>query len=139
MNINIKKEETNKLEDYIKDEQETLRARQLYYKNDVEFMNNFISQVKKEAEAAQPKASELDFAEGLTRTLTSLEIEIEKKKNLISKAQDDFKNLSKYKQFLDKFLHLKNSSWKPYQRAEEKQEMFFLTEGENKPSTPGDQ
>lgn len=56
MNINIKKEETNKLEDYIKDEQETLRARQLYYKNDVEFMNSFIAQVKKEAEAAQPKA-----------------------------------------------------------------------------------
>ena len=92
-------------------------------------MNNFISQVKREAEAAQPKADELAYTDNLTRVLTNLEIEIEKKENLISKAKDDFKNLSKYKQFLDKFLHLSNSSWKPYRRREEEKDAFFLTEG----------
>lgn len=35
MNINIKKEETGKLEDYIRDEEETLKARKLYFENDV--------------------------------------------------------------------------------------------------------
>lgn len=53
MNINIKKEETNKLEDYIRDEKATLRARQLYFKNDVEFMNKFITDIKTEADKAQ--------------------------------------------------------------------------------------
>lgn len=35
MNINIKKEQTTKLEDAIKDEEETLKARKLYFENDV--------------------------------------------------------------------------------------------------------
>lgn len=42
MNINIKKQETVKLSDYIKDEEETLKARKLYFDNDVEFMHKFI-------------------------------------------------------------------------------------------------
>lgn len=35
MNINIKKQETSKLADSIRDEQETLKARRLYFENDV--------------------------------------------------------------------------------------------------------
>lgn len=50
MNINIKKEETGKLEDYIRDEEETLKARKLYFENDVEFMHRFIDGIKKQAE-----------------------------------------------------------------------------------------
>ena len=47
MNINIKKEETTKLADSIRDEQETLKARQLYFENDIEFMHKFIYGIKK--------------------------------------------------------------------------------------------
>jgi hypothetical protein len=50
MNINIKKEQTTKLEDAIKDEEETLKARKLYFENDVEFMHKFIEGIKKQAE-----------------------------------------------------------------------------------------
>ena len=38
LSINVKKEETRKLEDFIKNEQESLKARQLYFKNDCELV-----------------------------------------------------------------------------------------------------
>lgn len=77
MNINIKKEQTNKLEDYIKDEESTLRARQLYFKNDKDFMQKFIDDIKTQAEDAQNQAeAELKLQEQLTGELTSLETEI---------------------------------------------------------------
>lgn len=52
MNINIKKEETSKLADSIRDEQQTLKARQLYFDLDVSCMHNFIRDIKKDAEQA---------------------------------------------------------------------------------------
>lgn len=53
MNITIKKEQTTKLEDCIRDEEETLKARKLYFENDVDFMHKFIDGIKKQAEDAQ--------------------------------------------------------------------------------------
>ena len=53
MNIIIKKEQTTKLEDAIKDDEETLKAHKLYFENDVEFMHKFIEGIKKQAEEAQ--------------------------------------------------------------------------------------
>lgn len=73
MNINIKKEETSKLADYIRDEQETLKARQLYFENDVEFMHRFIDGIKKQAEEAQSAVeAELKQQEFLVSRLNSL-------------------------------------------------------------------
>ena len=53
MNINIKREQITKLEDENRDEEETLKARKLYFENDVEFMHKFIDNIKKQAEEAQ--------------------------------------------------------------------------------------
>lgn len=52
MNINTKKEETHRLEDFIKNEQESLRARRLYFKNDCELVKKFMNDVKAQAETA---------------------------------------------------------------------------------------
>ncbi len=80
MNINIKKQETNKLEDYIRDEKATLKARQLYYKNDVQFMHKFISDIKAQADAAQNEAeAQLKQQQNLTAQLTYIQTEIERK------------------------------------------------------------
>ena len=66
MNINIKKEETNRLEDFIKNEEESLKARELVFlifrelfkkfqdiKNDWDLLKNFMNNVKEEADLAQ--------------------------------------------------------------------------------------
>lgn len=136
MNINIKREQTNKLEDYIKDEESTLKARQLYFRNDRDFMEKFIDDIKTQAEEAQNLAeAELKTQEQLTAEQTSLETEIERKDNLISKANDDFESLQAYKHFLDRFLNFSNATWRPY-RKEQKKEAMFLTEGNHKVPEP---
>ena len=53
MNINIKREETNRLEDFIKNEEESLKARELDIKNDWNLLKNFRNNVKFEADEAQ--------------------------------------------------------------------------------------
>lgn len=137
MNINIKKEQTNKLEDYIKDQQSTLRARQLYFKNDRDFMQKFIDDIKSQAQEAQNIAeAELKTQEQLTAELTSLQTEIERKDNLITKANDDFESLQAYKQFLDKFLNFSNATWRPYRKEQPKKDVMFLTEGNHKVPEP---
>lgn len=50
LNIITKKEETNRLEDFIKNEQESLRARKLYFKNDCELVKKFMNEVKAQAD-----------------------------------------------------------------------------------------
>lgn len=52
MNINNKKEETNKLEDYIKNEKESLKARKYYFENDWTMVNKFIKEVENDANEA---------------------------------------------------------------------------------------
>lgn len=74
MNINIKKEQTTKLEDAIKDEEETLKARKLYFENDVEFMHKFIEGIKKQAEEAQTAVeNQLKIQENLVSKLNGIE------------------------------------------------------------------
>ena len=76
MNINIKKEQTSKLEDEIKDEEETLKARKLYFDNDVEFMHKFIDGIKKQAEEAQTAVEQqLKIQESLVSKLNGLDAE----------------------------------------------------------------
>jgi flagellar motility protein MotE (MotC chaperone) len=82
-------------------------------------MQKFIDGIKTQAEDAQNQAeAELKEQEKLTAELTSLETEIERKENLISKAKDDFENLQSYKHFLDKFLNFGNSTWRPYRKEQ---------------------
>ncbi len=127
MNINIKKEQTTKLEDAIKDEEETLKARKLYFENDVEFMHKFIEGIKKQAEEAQNAVeNELKIQESLVSKLNGLEAETEKIDNSIAKDTETLNNLKTYKEFIDSFYD-EERNWKPYQRRPA-DDSTFLTE-----------
>lgn len=53
MNINIKKDEANRLQDLIKNEEEALQARELDINHDCELVKAFMKAVKEQAEKAQ--------------------------------------------------------------------------------------
>ena len=130
MNINIKKEKTSELEDYIRDEEETLKARKLYFDNDVEFMHRFIDGIKKQAEDAQAAVEgELKQQEGLVSKLNALEAEIEKVDNMISKDEEILQNLQHYQKFIED-LYDPDRNWKPYAPKKFAEEVLFMTENQ---------
>lgn len=101
MRINEKMDKTERLEDYIRDEQETLKTRKLCFKDDVELMGGFITNVKDQAGKAQTSAEcEMRIQQQLNDELLGIETEIERKENLIGKAQEEFEMLKGYKQFI---------------------------------------
>ena len=59
MNINIKKEETKRLEDFIKNEEESLKARKADIDSDWKLVKQFILKVKQAADEAILENSDL--------------------------------------------------------------------------------
>ena len=53
MNINIKKDETKRLEDLIKNEEESLKSREKDIENDWVLISDFMKEVSNKADSAQ--------------------------------------------------------------------------------------
>ncbi|CAD8166758.1 unnamed protein product [Paramecium octaurelia] len=103
LNILTKKEETNRLEDFIKNEQESLRARKLYFKNDCELVKRFMSEVKSQADQAAILADkEVRRKEEVKVEVARILAQIDRLKLQRSKLQDEYDKLDKYRQFLEK-------------------------------------
>ncbi|CAK77020.1 unnamed protein product (macronuclear) [Paramecium tetraurelia] len=103
LNILTKKEETNRLEDFIKNEQESLRARKLYFKNDCELVKRFMSEVKSQADQAAILADkEVRRKEEVKVDVARILAQIDRLKLQKSKLQDEYDKLDKYRQFLEK-------------------------------------
>ncbi|CAD8071049.1 unnamed protein product [Paramecium primaurelia] len=103
LNILTKKEETNRLEDFIKNEQESLQARKLYFKNDCELVKRFMSEVKSQADQAAILADkEMRRKEEVKVEVARILAQIDRLKLLKSKLQDEYDKLDKYRQFLEK-------------------------------------
>ncbi|CAD8086516.1 unnamed protein product [Paramecium sonneborni] len=103
LNILTKKEETNRLEDFIKNEQESLRARKLYFKNDCELVKRFMSEVKSQADQAAILADkEVRRKEEVKVEVARILAQIDRLKLQKSKLQDEYDKLDKYRQFLEK-------------------------------------
>ncbi|CAD8068836.1 unnamed protein product [Paramecium primaurelia] len=103
LNILTKKEETNRLEDFIKNEQESLRARKLYFKNDCELVKRFMSEVKSQADYAAILADkEVRRKEEVKVEVARILAQIDRLKLQKSKLQDEYDKLDKYRQFLEK-------------------------------------
>ncbi|CAD8174966.1 unnamed protein product [Paramecium octaurelia] len=103
LNIITKKEETNRLEDFIKNEQESLQARKLYFKNDCELVKRFMSEVKSQADQAAILADkEMRRKEEVKVEVARILAQIDRLKLQKSKLQDEYDKLDKYRQFLEK-------------------------------------
>ncbi|KAL4490862.1 hypothetical protein ABPG72_008598 [Tetrahymena utriculariae] len=103
MNIYNKKEETERLEDFIKNEKESLKARKFYFENDWTMVNQFIKEVESDANDAQKEAErQQKEKEKNKEKWNQLQGEVERIEQKISRKEEEYKTLLTYKQFVDK-------------------------------------
>lgn len=103
LNILTKKEETNRLEDFIKNEQESLRARKLYFKNDCELVKKFMNEVKAQADlATQIADKEAKKKDEIKSEVAKILATTDRLKLQKTKFQEEYERLDKYRQFLEK-------------------------------------
>ncbi|EGR33128.1 hypothetical protein IMG5_061270 [Ichthyophthirius multifiliis] len=137
MNINNKKEETNKLEDYIKNEKESLKARKYYFENDWTMVNKFIKEVENEANEAQKEAEKQQKErEKNKEKINQFIAEVERCEQKISRKQEEYQTLLTYKQFIDGIIEkyqeiYVNSNQQQQEQYEEKKDNIYLTQNEN--------
>ncbi|KAL4451028.1 hypothetical protein ABPG74_021350 [Tetrahymena malaccensis] len=102
MNIYNKKEETERLEDFIKNEKESLKARKFYFENDWTMVNQFIKEVESDANDAQKEAErQQKEKEKNKEKWNQLQGEVERIEQKISRKEEEYKTLLTYKSFVD--------------------------------------
>lgn len=100
-NILTKKDETNRLEDFIKNEQESLRARKMYFRNDCELVKRFMEEVKAQAEQATMQADkEAKKKDEVKGEVGKILAQIDRLKLQKTKSKEECERLGTYKDFL---------------------------------------
>ncbi|CAK94563.1 unnamed protein product (macronuclear) [Paramecium tetraurelia] len=137
LNIMTKKEETERLEDFIKNEQESLRARRLYFKNDCELVKKFMNEVKFQADQAAYQADrEAKKKDEVKTEVAKILAQIDRLKLQKTKYGEEFEKLDKYRQFLEKIKDTYKTKFSEFEKKDinlfsnqqsEQKNQFFVT------------
>ncbi|KRW99141.1 hypothetical protein PPERSA_07384 [Pseudocohnilembus persalinus] len=125
LNITNKEEETNKLEDFIKNEQENLKAMYQYFVKDNQLVQKFMSDVKAAAEKAAKEAEiEAKKKEELKTQINKHLVQKDQCENKNERLRDEIEQLQSYQKFIEltrKNMDAMISEKKKKQQAKKKQ------------------